>query len=181
MEVWKDIPGYEGLYQVSNLGRVKSLERRRENNGGLTKVPEKILHQSENGSGYFKVMLCKNSKVKTFFVHRLVAQGFVENTDCKRTVNHINGDKSNNKAENLEWCTYAENNAHAVEVGLNRMSARNNKASKPVAQYDKDMNFIKAYPSIKEAERQTGIINQKIVPCCQGKYKTGGGYIWQYI
>lgn len=179
-EVWKDVLGYEGLYQVSNLGQVRSLERYRKNHVGVAKVQGKILRQSIKNSGYAKVALCKDGKVKTFTIHRMVAQAFVENVDGKTTVNHINGNKLDNRAENLEWTTYAENNMHAIDTGLNKMGVMNNKSSRPVAQYDLDMNLIKVYPSIKEAERQTGVINQKIIPCCKGKFRTGGGFIWKY-
>lgn len=105
-EIWKDIDGYDGLYQVSNLGHVKSFRRGR----------ERILKASPNSNGYPKVSL---GKCNNTFVHRLVATAFVPNPDDKPEVNHINGDKSDNRAVNLEWCTPSENTQHAFTTGLN--------------------------------------------------------------
>jgi hypothetical protein len=179
-EVWKDIPGYEGMYQVSNMGRVRSLDRYITRNGAPAKITGRILRHKYGKDEYERTSLCKESKVESVIVHRLVAQAFIENPEAKITVNHINGNKHDNRAVNLEWNTYAENNSHAAENGLNKMTEKNNKCSKQVAQYDLTMNLIKTYPSIKEAERQTGVANQSIVTCCQGRFKTAGGYIWKY-
>ena len=177
-EIWKDIPGYEGLYQVSNLGRVKSLERYKDNNSGLVKMPEKIM-QGGIRNGYVLVYLTKDGKRKTFSAHRLVAQAFIPNPEQKPTINHINGNKQDNRVENLEWNTDKENINHAVKTGL--WDHKNNKNSIPVAQYDADMNLINIYPSMMEAERQTGIPNRNIALCCRGKHKRIGGYIWKYF
>jgi hypothetical protein len=176
-EVWKDIPGYEGLYQVSNLGRVKSLERFKDNNGGLVRVPEKIMTGGKR-HGYILMFLSKEGSRKTFAAHRLVAQVFIPNPENKPSVNHINGNKQDNRVCNLEWNTYKENTNHAIKTGL--WDHKNNKTSIPVIQYDTDMNVIKTYPSMMEAERQTGIPNRNIAMCCRGKFKRIGGYIWKY-
>jgi len=109
-EVFKDIPNYEGIYQVSNLGRVKSFKKDKPKN----------LKQSENTHGYYKVGLCKNGKQETLKVHRLVAIAFIKNTKNKKCVNHIDGDKKNNSVNNLEWCTYSENTYHAYKNNLKK-------------------------------------------------------------
>lgn len=114
-EVWKDIIGYEGLYQVSNLGRIKSLAKNRNSlqNGDM------LLKPSINKKGYLIVRLYKNTVSKDFPVHRLVANMFIDNPSNKREVNHINGVKHDNRMENLEWCTGSENVRHAFEIGIN--------------------------------------------------------------
>lgn len=179
VEVWKDIPGYEGLYQISNLGRVKSLERWVQNYGKLQHHPEKIKVPANRGDGYQALILYKDNKGKNRYIHRLVAEAFLPNPNNKMTVNHVNGNKSDNRAENLEWSTYAENNKHAYDTGLNdETHRRNRKGSFKVAQYDKDMNLIKEYPSIREAERQTGIDCQSICLGIKKGWKYGG-FIWK--
>lgn len=119
MEEWKDISGYEGRYQVSSMGRVKSLARvsHREYQGDLP-VSEKILSASNNGYGYLRLGLTKECKVTSRVVHRLVAKAFVPNPENKPEVNHINGIKTDNRAVNLEWCTKSENQAHSHKIGL---------------------------------------------------------------
>lgn len=183
-EIWKDIAGYEGLYQVSNLGRVKSLERYTQNHGKPQHHPEQIKKPSDKKrkgvlQGYLALQLYKNNEGKNFHVHRLVAEAFIPNPENKRTVNHKNGDKHDNRVENLEWTTYSENNVHAYQTGLNDSShRRNRKGSIPVSQYDEEMNLIATYPSMREAERQTGIDCASIsLGVIKGwKY---GGFIWK--
>jgi hypothetical protein len=116
-EIWKDIKGYEGLYQVSNNARVKSVARF---NGKMT-VYEKIKKQSTGSSGYLFVMLYKENIGKNNSVHRLVAEAFIPNPDNKPQVNHIDGNKKNNQICNLEWCTRKENTQHAIRTGLNKL------------------------------------------------------------
>ena len=123
-EIWKDIEGYEGLYQVSNLGRVKSLDRIVITNnrwGGLTErnLKSRILKQTTDSLGrYLMVILSKDGVVKTKLVHRLVAKSFIQRDAIKFEVNHIDGNKRNNRLDNLEYCTRTENIKHAVETGL---------------------------------------------------------------
>lgn len=166
-EIWKDIDGYEGLYQVSNLGRVKSLIHK-----------EKILHQYNVWSGYLHAVLYRNGIPKRILVHRLVAGAFIPNPEGNPTVNHIDGDKHNNCVWNLEWATMGENAHHAYVTGLKK-SQKNNKRSMPVLQYDSLMNVIAEYPSTCEAERQTGIHKGSIARSCKIHCKAGG-YSWEF-
>ena len=119
-EEWRDIAGYEGLYQVSNLGRVKSLDHYSSN--GVTDILYKgrVIHQSSH-NGYMIVHLCKNNKVETVSVHRLVALAFIPNPLHESQVNHIDGNKSNNDFSNLEWCSQRENVLHGVKTGLRNL------------------------------------------------------------
>ena len=123
MEVWKDIKGFKGYYQVSNLGRVKSLDRIITTaNGVVQKYKGTLLSTSDNGKGYKIVGLNKNGKRKRFKVHRLVAIAFLDNSENKPQVNHIDGVRDNNKLENLEWVTGSENVQHAFDSGLKKSS-----------------------------------------------------------
>lgn len=167
MEVWKDIPGYEGKYQVSNLGRVKSLNYNRQR-------IEKNLRIYVSEDGYARIYLSKESKKKDYLLHRIVADAFVPNPHNKSEINHINGVKSDNRAENLEWCSRSENEKHAWVSGLGTHYLRQ------VVQYDMQRNPLKEWESIKTAGNETGIERRNINACCQGKRKTAGGYIWRY-
>lgn len=120
MELWKDIKGYEGYYQVSNLGNVRSVDRtvKRKGNGTSFSKGQIIKLQINKRTGYCKVNLCKEGKSKTYEVHRLVAVEFLENSDNLPVVNHLNGVKTDNFVENLEWCTYKQNTQHAHDIGL---------------------------------------------------------------
>lgn len=125
VEEWRDIKDYEGLYQISSLGRVKSLQRyvyhETQNHKALRR--ERILKTRLGERGYFYMSLCKNAKIKTFKVHRLVAFAFHDNPENKPTVNHKNGIKTDNRAINLEWATYSENQIHAFKTGLQKQKA----------------------------------------------------------
>lgn len=172
-EIWKDIAGYEGLYQVSNEGRVKSLARVViRNNGQKLPIKERILKPAFNGRGYLIVDLCDGGKKKHFKVHRLVCQAFHENPDNKPCVNHLDENKINNYASNLEWCTYEENNNHGTRAA---------RTSKPVGQYSLDGKLIKIWPSTIEAERQMEFDNGNIGKAANGKYKQAYGFRWKYI
>ena len=177
-EVWKDIAGYEGLYQISSLGNVKSLNYNR------TKK-ERILTPGKRGSGYLFVCLCKVGKSKKFNIHRLVGDAFIENPKNFPQVNHIDEDKTNNCVDNLEWCTakYNMNFGTRGARDLETKKLRNRKnAEKSVLQFTKDGKFVNEYHSISEAERNTGIYQSNIVQCCKNRkrYKSAGGYIWKY-
>ena len=172
-EVWRDIEGYEGLYQVSNQGRVKSLERK--DRLGRT-VKERILKPGVVGSGYLMISLCTGGKQKMFSVHRLVCQAFHENPDNKPQVNHINEDKTDNRACNLEWSTAKENMNHGTH---NERVAK--ARSKPVGQYTRYGDLVKVWPSTQEAERQAGFNHGNISEVANGNRKTACGFIWKYV
>ncbi len=116
-ETWKDIKGYEGFYQISNLGRVKSLKRKAKCRNGFRTVQERILKSCKDSSGYFGVPLIKD-KHRFYRIGKLIVQHFISNPQNKPCVNHVDGNKQNDKIDNLEWCTYAENNKHAYKTGL---------------------------------------------------------------
>lgn len=179
-EIWKDIAGYEGLYQVSNLGNVKSL------NYNHTGKPKKLAFKRHK-SGYLTVMLCKDGKNKNRSIQTLVANSFIENPDCKPCVNHIDGNKENNTVGNLEWVTYSENTRHAIEIGLRGdgrfMSGRTgalNPLSKHVNQFTKDGEFVKEWDCISDVARHFGCNPCTIVNCCAGRIKSCKGYVWRY-
>jgi hypothetical protein len=173
-EVWKDIKGYEGLYQVSNYGRIKSLSRLIKNsNNRITK--EKIRKQVYDKDNYLTISLSKNGKISTFKVHRLVAQAFIPNTKNKPTVNHKNGIKNDNKVENLEWATDKEQMEHCIKI-LGYDPHIKKTYPKKVKRSDG-----KIYDSIKEASIENNVSSSNITMSCQGKCKKIGGYTWNYI
>lgn len=170
-EIWKDIAGYEGLYKVSNLGRVKSLNYRK-----TGKEKERI--PNKNNSGYLYVGLHKDGKMNNFLIHRLVAEAFIENVNDLPQVNHKDENKLNNCVENLEWCS-AKYNSNYGEHNYNIRKTMSSKVPN-VLQYTLDGKFLNEYVSGRDAERKTGIPHKGILQCCQGKWRTWRGYIWKY-
>lgn len=171
-EIWKDIKNYENLYQVSNLGRVKSLKRYVNHSGNSKRiVNEKILKPVIDDTKYFVVSLWKNNNHTRPHIHRLVAETFIPNLENKPHINHIDGNKLNNSVNNLEWCTPKENIIHAYKIGLNK----NNRI---INQYDLNGNFIKTWNNIKEA--QIFYKTTHIGECCRGTRNQTKNYIWEY-
>lgn len=194
-EQWKSISGYEGFYEVSDVGRVKSLKR-------LDRMgkpwDERILTTYIDKYGYECVKLHKNNKLKHWCVHRLVAEAFISNPNNKPQINHIDGNKQNNHVNNLEWCSAKENSQHAWNIGLSkisdytreRASLANKGTGNPawrggVSAFTKDGEFIMTFDTLKDAanwvmrKREKAYIAQ-ICECCNGKYKTTYGYKWRY-
>lgn len=161
VEEWKDIKGYEGLYKISNLGRVKSFQG----------VKERILKSNIQNCGYEYVVLAMNGKFKTKNIHRLVAEIFIPNPNNYKEINHIDENKHNNNVNNLEWCTRSYNASYG-----NTPKSK----EKVILQYNKNGDFIKKWKSISEVERQLKISHVSIVNNCKNKRKTAGGYIWKY-
>ena len=168
-EIWKDIPGYEGLYQASNLGRIKK----------IWKTKETIMKPSLQKEGYLRIGLVKNSKRKSYQVHRLIALCFIDNIYNKKYVNHIDGNKQNNNADNLEWVTASENLKHAYDNNLFK-TIPGGKNSKPILQYDLNGNFIKKWESQREAGKTLGIQQSNIFKVANEQRNHAGGYVWKY-
>ena len=162
-EIWKDKKDYEGHYQVSNCGRVKSIKFGK----------EIILKQNIKG-GYYSVVLSKNGILKNYLVHRLVAEAFLDNPDNLPQVNHKDECKTNNIVSNLEWCDRKYN----VNYGSRNKRAAE-KLSKIVLQYDLNGNFTKEWKSTRECDRN-GFRSQHVVDCCNGKLKKYKGFLWEY-
>ena len=177
-EIWKDIIGYEGLYQVSNTGRIKSLERRvrAQKEGSTQLIKEKIRKISYNSNGYALVVLAKEGKNKTFLVHKLVANAFVDNPNEYTIVNHKDECKSNNNSSNLEWCTSLYNNTYR-NIHLRRNT---NNVVRKIIQYDLDMNEIKRWDSLIEACNFYNIQSSNVIKCCKGERSTACGFVWRY-
>lgn len=176
MEEWRDIKGYEQLYQVSNVGRIKSLERI-DCRGRLVK--ERILkqHKCIERGGTMSVVLSKYGKPKTLNVHRLVAEAFLNNPDGLPQVNHKDEDRTNNNAINLEWCDRKYNCNYGT-----RNERISNKHKKRICQYTIDGEFVAEYSSGMEIEKQLGYRQAAISSCCLNRphHHTAYGYKWSY-
>lgn len=203
-EIFKNITGYEGKYQISNQGRWKSLNYNRTGK-------EKITYGNKTKDNYRKVNLSKNGKAKSFGVHYLVAEAFIPVPDHLKhlvgkrypsglpmlQVNHKDEDTENNfvwlnedgtvdpEKSNLEWCTVKENNNYGthkekISKTLSKILINREDLSKTVFQFDKQGNFIKEYPSLAEAQRETGIDRSSIAKCCKGIQKTAKGFLWKF-
>lgn len=183
-ETWKPVVGYENCYEVSSVGNVRSVDRTTFRGLYLWKYKAKKLHKSVGSHGYYDVSLSKNGRAKHACVHRLVAEAFIPNPGNKPEVNHRNGIKTDNRVENLEWCSRSENEKHKYitlgykGVWCNRLG-KDNPASKTVLQL-KNGQVVATFFSIHEAQRKTGIDFRWISRCAHKKCKTAGGYTWRY-
>ncbi len=178
-EEWKAVDGYNGLYCVSNTGKVKSMKWNHSDK-------EKEMKQYDQG-GYKLVGIRRNGTHHNYLVHRLVATAFVPNPRNLYDVNHIDGNKSNNCADNLEWVTKSENIRHAIRMGLRPPICKNEHKKgdaspicKKILQYTKDFEFIKCWNSVYEIEEKLGYKKSCIHRCCRGERKTYMGYIWRH-
>lgn len=190
-EVWKDIDGFDGIYEVSSLGRIRSNTRPdsiyKDGRVYSSIKPTKILKNVLKTTGYEQVFLHLKPKAKLCLVHRLVAKAFIPNPENKPQVNHIDGNKSNNNVSNLEWVTPSENGLHAYSVlkiipsTLGKFGKDSPKA-RAVIQYDaKTGKCVGLWDCASDAVRKYGFDSGGITRCCQGKLYSHKGYIWRYV
>ena len=172
-EIWIDIEGYEGLYQVSNFGRVKSL-------GNDKSRREKILKTYIDGTRHLRVNLSKNGVEKQYYIHQLVAQHFMPNPDNKPELHHIDHNPENNRVDNLVWLTHEEHKAEHPEVYEACGKAAKKTNSKHINQFTLDGLFLRALYSSHDIQRELGYYQQNIIQCCKGKLKTAYGFKWKY-
>ena len=177
IEIWKDIEGYEGMYQVSSMGRVRSLNRYvRRRNGNMMLVKERIIKPFVN-RGYIYVTLSKDGKQPNLKVHRLVASAFLKNTFNYPDVNHKDENTANNHVENLEWCSKKYNRSYGT---LNaRMRATHRANGRKITRYNLDGSVSKVYECTIDAERD-GFGRRAIYRCAEGKYRTYKGFVWRF-
>lgn len=189
MEIWKDIPNFEGLYQASNLGRIKSVKRYyiQFNGYGFYKhsYKERILSQQKNKNGYMIINLSKNCKKYTKLVHRLVAQAFLENKMNYEEINHINGNKQDNRVDNLEWCNRLYNQREAEKLNLVKSPIRirgyGNPLNKSIVMIDNDNKILKEFYSITQASETIGCTLKHLSYCLiNGKKDKITNNYWKY-
>ena len=193
-EIWKDIKGYEGLYQVSTMGRIRSIDRFVNSREGRQKpIKGKLIKIFRNRGGYLQVNLWRNMKYKTYLVHRLVATTYIPNPLNLSQINHIDEDKENNRIENLEWCDAQYNNNYGTKperisekrkgmtMPRHAVLVSKRKRSKHIIQMDLDGNEIMGWLSGHDCERETGYDQGLIGSVCNGKYRQAYGYRWKYV
>lgn len=176
-EIWKEIEGYNGLYKISNYGNIKSIARKG--------TKEHLMIQSKNHQGYLQVKLTKNGISKTKKVHRLVAQAFIPNPNNLPQIDHIDDNKENNYASNLQWITNEDNMAKSWKTGARSIEktykrGKEHSNAKIINQYDLQGNYIKTWYCINDVERELGFDNRNICACCRHKKKTAYGFKWEY-
>lgn len=185
-ETWKDIKGYEGLYEVSNLGRIRSLDRYKNTKGryGIikAKIKGRLLKPCLNHDGYEEIVLSKDGKSKMYRLHRIVAETFINNFDNKNQVNHKNGNKLDNKVKNLEWCNCKDNIHHALKNNLMKPAkGKEHYMAKEVGKYNENNQLIEKYDTIVQAGKLNKISDTNIIHCLKGRTKKAGGYKWKYM
>ncbi len=167
-EIWSDINGFEGIYEVSNLGRIKSLKCDR----------SKILKPKLTNYGYHTIGLYMEGKQITFKIHRLVAIAFIINPQNRKVVNHINGIKTDNRANNLEWCTYMDNAQHAVDTGL--LKSNNKRVIYiNVRQIDDNGNVVNTFKDIHDAIEKENVCGSSLYRCITKQANKHHGYRWE--
>ena len=169
-EIWCPIKGFEGLYEVSNYGRVRSIKFGK----------EKILKTSRNTNGYLFVSIRKNGHRKNCRVHRLVAETFIPNPSNLSEINHLDEDKDNNLVQNLEWCDRKSNCNFGTRNKRISQKLTNGKLSKSVIQYSKNGEFIKEWQSLHDIERNLNYSKGNISSCCTGRRKNAYNFIWKF-
>lgn len=176
-EQWRDVVGFEGFYEVSNIGRIKSLPNK-------VNLKERILKKYIDNSGYEYVSLYKQNFNKKFKVHRLVALAFHENANASLQVNHINGIKTDNRAENLEWLTAGDNQRHAFRIGLRKgkNGKHNPSFSGAVNQYDLNGNFIRQWECMRQIKKELNFDDSAISRHIYGNknYSHAYGFKWKF-
>lgn len=182
MEIWKQIQGFKPIYEVSNMGRVRSLERKTNCNGGLFQRKERILKNTIDRNGYHFVFLYPiNGRKRTIPVHRLVAMAFIPNPDNKPEIDHIDGNKSNNNPINLRWVTHQENCANPNTVKkLRQHIGENANHKKSICAYTLDGKLVGMWPTITMAAIETQTCRHSISYAANGKYKSANNLIWKY-
>lgn len=178
MEQWKDIKGYEGKYQISNYGEVRSFSKW--SNGKILKGGS-----CGNPGPYRFVSLVKTGRkdIKNVYIHRLVAEHFLENPYNLNEVNHIDGNTLNNRADNLEWCDHGYNMAHANKLGLIdhlKYCGSKHPNAKAVIQRNLNGEFVKEWGSVNQIQRETRYLASNIFNCCKHRTKTAYGFLWEY-
>lgn len=177
-EIWRDIKGFEGIYQVSNLGRVKSLERI-DIRGHRLK--ERIRKPTKDRDGYYRIQLWKQSIIKQYLIHRLVFETFNGSIPEGYEINHLDESPINNALSNLSLVTHKENLNYGTRTKKCSKKLKNRKdLSKSVLQFTLEYVLVKEYSSTHQAERETGFAQQNICACCKGKLKQAYGYKWRY-
>ena len=185
IEIWKDVAGYDGVYQISNLGRIRVSDIcKKRKDGRIYKKKGSILKPATLNSGYLCVALYKNNEIKKYLIHRLVAFAFLENDNSEfNIINHKDENKLNNIWSNLEWCNKSYNAKYndGAKIRRNKCNDKfiNGKCSKSVVQ-KLNGNIIKIYPSVMQVERENGFCFSRIARCCREE-SNGYGYEWEYL